>query len=170
MTHTICPSKHSGPQTMPCQPGGSWKTLSPATAYKPASSLPGRPSNYLPVYSIQPLRSQLLHYSDSQQTRPIRTQHNFCLRQGLCETTNRLGIKSRCIRTALSFWAKLLVWRHSLHYIVFPLYFALIDFAVKCIRRVLKPEVAHSQLFFPPFIYFSIFCLSPYIVFVASST
>lgn len=109
------------------------------------------------VYSAQALCYQFLHYSDSQQTRPIRAQHNSCPRQELCETTNRLGIKSRCIRTALSFSAKLLVWRHSLLYIVFPLYSALIDFVPKCVRRVLKPEVVSRILFFFHFIYFSIF-------------
>lgn len=110
------------------------------------------------VYSARALCYQFLHYSDSQQTRPIRAQHNSCPRQELCETTNRLGIKSRCIRTALSFSAKLLVWRHSLLYIVFPLYSALIDFVPKCVRRVLKPEVASRLFFFfLHFIYFSIF-------------
>lgn len=113
------------------------------------------------VYSAQALCYQFLHYSDSQQTRPIRAQHNSCPRQELCETTNRLGIKSRCIRTALSFSAKLLVWRHSLLYIVFPLYSTLIDFVLKCVRRVLKPEVASRPFFlfsfFNRFIYFSIF-------------
>lgn len=118
------------------------------------------------VYSAQALCYQFLHYSDSQQTRPIRAQHNSCPRQELCETTNRLGIKSRCIRTALSFSAKLLVWRHSLLYIVFPLYSTLIDFVLKCVRRVLKPEVASRPFFFfflPFYIFFHLFCLSPYI-------
>lgn len=112
------------------------------------------------VYSAQALCYQFLHYSDSQQTRPIRAQHNSCPRQELCETTNRLGIKSRCIRTALSFSAKLLVWRHSLLYIVFPLYSALIDFVLKCVRRVLKPEVASRPFFFflPFYIFFHLFC------------
>lgn len=120
------------------------------------------------AHSFPPPHYQILHYPDSQRTRPIRTQHNFCLRQELCETTNRLGIKSRCIRTALSFCSKLLVWRHSLQYIVFPLYFALIDFVVKCIRRVLKPEVAHSQLF-PLWYIFHLLFVTLY-CFVASHT
>lgn len=117
------------------------------------------------AFRIQPLRHQILHYPDSQQTRPIRTRHNWCLRQELREATNRLGIKSRCIRTALSFRAKLLVGRHSLRSIVFPLYSALIDFVPECMRRVFKPEVAHSQLFFP----FRIFSHLLF-VFVASRT